>query len=227
MKEWDEIAKSFDATRKHAWEECINFMEEGDIAIDIGCGNARHLIPMAEKCKIAVGIDISFNMLKISKEKIAKKGLKNVLLVCCNACYLPFKDRTFDYALFIATLHNIKGRENRIKALEELKRILKKDGKALISVWARWQDRWRKYFFKEIFKFRREFGDIYIPWRKDGLNVKRFYHLYSMAELKKDIKKAGLKIEKAWSVRKASKKYSDNHFTIVKNDGKLFKLLHI
>ncbi len=210
--EWDIIARSFDATRKHAWGECLKFIEEvyGNV-IDIGCGNARHLIHIVKKSEMAVGIDKSYRMLEICKEKI-----KDALLVCGDACHLPFKDNTFDFALFIATLHNIKGRENRIKALKELKRVLKKNGKALISVWAKWQDKWRKHFIKELFKFWKEHGDIYIPWRKDGLNVMRFYHLYSKREFKRDIEKAGLKIDRIWSVKKVSKKYADNHFAIVR-----------
>lgn len=214
--EWDEIAESFDSTRKYAWEECIDFIEKiNGIAIDIGCGNGRHLIYMANKTRIAIGIDASIKMIEICKKKI---NAKNILLICGNACNLPFKDKKIDFALFIATLHNIRGKENRIKALKELKRVLKPNGKALISVWAKWQDRWRWYFVKEFLKFWRsyEHGDIYIPWRKDGLNVNRFYHLYSKREFKNDILKAGLKIEKLWSVKKVSKKHADNHFAIVR-----------
>jgi|Deesub1362A_J573_1020465.scaffolds.fasta_scaffold01078_10 ubiquinone/menaquinone biosynthesis C-methylase UbiE len=215
MKEWDLIAESFDTTRRYPWKECLDFIKEiHGIAIDIGCGNARHLIPMAEKCKLAVGIDASIRMAEIAYKKVKEAKLKNVAVICGNACSLPFKDNFFDFALFIASLHNIKGRENRIKALEELKRILKPGGKALISVWSKWQDKWRKYFIKNIFRWK-EHGDIYIPWKKNGMNIMRFYHLYSMREFRKDIKKAGLKIEKAWSVKKKSKKYADNHFAVV------------
>lgn len=214
---WNAIAKSFDSTRKEPWEECLNFIEkiEGK-AIDIGCGNGRHLTPLAKKTDFAVGLDFSIEMLKICSEKIRNEKMNNVLLVCGNACRLPFKDNSFDYALFIATLHNIKGKDNRIKALVELKRILKPNGKALISVWAKWQDKWRWYFIKKLLSFKEEHGDIYIPWKKNGINVERFYHLYSKREFKKDLLKAGLKIEKLWSVKKVSKRHPDNHFAIVK-----------
>ena len=214
---WNAIAKSFDSTRKEPWEECLNFIEKiKGRAIDIGCGNGRHLLPLAKKTDFAVGLDFSIEMLKICSEKIRNEKMSEVLLVCGDACRLPFKDNSFDFALFIATLHNIKGRNNRIKALVELKRILKPNGKALISVWAKWQDKWRWYFIKKLLSFKEEHGDIYIPWKKDGINVERFYHLYSKREFKKDLLKAGLKIEKLWSVKKVSKRYPDNHFAIVK-----------
>ena len=209
MNEWEKIAESFDATRRHAWKECIEFIEEMEgNGIDIACGNGRHLKYM-EKNGMAVGIDISFNMLKI-----ARKNVKDAILVQANAIHLPFHSNTFDYAIFIAALHNIKERNNRIKALKEMRRILKKGGMAMVSVWSKWQDRWRRHFaLQAIYKWK-ELGDIYIPWKP--ANVQRFYHLYSMRELKKDAKKAGFEIMKAWSVKKASKKHPDNHFVILR-----------
>jgi len=207
--EWEKIAKSFDSTRHRAWKECIDFIDSVDgVGIDIGCGNGRHLILM-EKNGLSFGVDISLNMLKIAKEKVS-----HAVLVQSNALALPFREKQFDYALFIASLHNIRGRENRIKALKELMRVLKPDGKAIISVWSKWQDKWRTYFLKKAFFQWKELGDIYIPWKKD-VYAERFYHLYSMHELRKDVKRAGFKIIKAWSVKKISKKYPDNHFVIV------------
>jgi len=217
VKEWDKIAKSFDETRRRPWKECLDFIKgRKGIALDIACGNARHLIPFACVVDHVIGIDASEEMIKIAVRNARNAGVKNASFVIGNASFLPFKSNTFDSAIFIAGLHNIKGRDARIKALKELYRVLKKDGMALISVWSKWQDRWRKHFLKEFFKLPKNFGDIYISWKKDGMDVKRFYHLYSMHELKRDAKKARLKIIKAWSVKKASKRHADNHFLMVK-----------
>jgi len=214
MNEWDVIARSFDSTRKRAWKECIDFISGiRGTALDIGCGNARHLIPMAEKCRVAVGVDSSPEMIRVAKENTA--GLHNVALICGNACALPFPDELFDAALFIAALHNIRGRKNRVHALCELKRVLNHDGRALISVWSKWQDAFRWHFITRS-PISGEHGDIQIPWRKDGMNVPRFYHLYSMREFKGDILRAGLHIERLWKTNKVSKKHADNYFAVVK-----------
>ena len=210
--EWDEIAGSFDSTRRRPWKECLEFMKgrKGN-AIDIACGNGRHLIPMGNGIN-AVGMDLSPEMVKIARENVGG----NALFVVGDASSLPFQSDTFDFALFIAALHNIRGRGRRVDALREMGRVLKGGGEGLVSVWSRWQDRWRMHFLKMLFTFRiRDFGDIIIPWKRD-VEAMRFYHLYSMRELKRDAKKAGLKIAKAWSVRKASKKHADNHFIIVR-----------
>ena len=210
--EWDDIAEDFDTTRRRPWKECLEFMEgrEG-VAIDIACGNGRHTIPMSKK-SMAVGMDSSKEMVKIASRNTGKRAS----FVVGDASAIPFKSDVFDFALFIAALHNIRGREMRVKALGEMGRVLRDGGEGMVSVWSRWQDRWRTHFLKEALTLRiKNFGDITVPWKR-GANAMRFYHLYSMRELKRDARKAGLEIVKAWSVKKASGKYADNHFIIVR-----------
>ncbi|EMR73436.1 methylase involved in ubiquinone/menaquinone biosynthesis [Thermoplasmatales archaeon SCGC AB-539-N05] len=219
---WNAIAQSFDATRRKPWEQCVKFISnlpKKSAVIDLGCGNGRHLIPCAERCKKTVGLDISKNLLNIVKKKIKEKRLNNVLLLHSNLTNLPLKDDSVDAVLFIASLHNIKCQEQRVKSLNEVRRILRKDGTALIGVWSRWQDRFRMYFLKEWLKKRKtsEFGDIELLWKQHGLNVPRFYHLYSKNEFLQDLKAAGLKIVDFKAVKLKSKRHADNFFVIVKN----------
>ena len=163
-KTWDDIAESFDNTRRKPWKQCIDFINElpeSYSVADLGCGNGRHLIPCAKHCKRVIGIDISKNLLNIARNKTNKKNLSNVIFIHGNLVKIPIKDNSLDAVLFIASLHNIKGRQNRISSLKEIKRILRNDGKALISVWSRWQDQYRMHFLKRMFIRREEFGDIF------------------------------------------------------------------
>ena len=217
---WNFIAQSFDRTRNKPWDQCIDFIKSRpitDLIGDIGCGNGRHIIPCANHCKKVIGLDISDELLQITKKKLFEKNLKNTILLHSNVVNLPIKNNSFDSLLFIASLHNIKGKKNRIQALKEIKRVLKKDGRALISVWSRWQDKYRKQFFKKWFKQNKEeeFGDIDIYWRQHGLNIPRFYHLYSKKEFIFDLKISGLKIHEIIDVKLHSKKYPDNFFAII------------
>ncbi len=218
---WDTIAKSFDETRKKPWPQCIDFIDRFQkdyIVADIGCGNGRHLIPCALNCKKAIGIDISKKLLKITKEKIKKQKFENTILLHSNILNIPLKDNILDSALCIATLHNIKGRNNRIKSLKEIYRILKKNGEVIISVWSRWQDKYRQEFFKKWFtEFgQNEYGDINIYWRQHGLNIPRFYHLYSKKEFIYDINQTDFEILTIIDEKLHSKKFSDNYFAILK-----------
>ena len=216
IETWEKIAESFNSTRKKPWKRCLDFIDRivsSALVLDIGCGNGRHLIPSARRCRFAVGVDISFNMLTICRKNLLENNITNFSLVRADATNLPFRDNTFDFILFIASLHNIRGRQQRVNALREVGRVMKDGGKALITVWARWQDRFLFTFLVELFLRRHEeFGDIEVMWKRDSLNISRFYHLYSVRELVKDIREAGLKIEKVEKVKISSRYLADNIF---------------
>jgi tRNA (uracil-5-)-methyltransferase TRM9 len=218
-KTWDSIAKSFDKTRRKPWLECLDFIENipcNSVVLDLACGNGRHLIPCAKKYKKVVGIDISSKLLEIAQDKIIKEKLTNTSFIHSVAEYIPLKDSSIDAVLYIAALHNIPKKENRIKSLKETRRILKKDGKALISVWSRYADKFRKTFQNKSFNSKKtEFGDKHIYWRQDGLDVPRFYHLYGKKEFVEDLEEAGFKIIKVKNVKIKSNKYNDNYFAVV------------
>jgi len=96
---------------------------------------------------------------------------------------LIFKDNFFDYALMLASLHNLETKEKRINALKELYRISRKDGVALITVWNKWQ---LKFLFRK--------KDTLIPWHQKGKVYYRDYHLFNYFELKNLLKKVNFEI---------------------------------
>jgi len=216
-KTWDIIAESFDNTRRAPWQEVIDFINElssSDVIADIGCGNGRHLILCVEKCKTVIGLDISRNLLRITQKKIIGKNT-NEVFIHGNLINIPIKTCSLDSILYIAALNNIKGRKNRIKSLSEVKRILKDDGRALVSVWSREQEKFRNCFI-DTSNNDDDLGDIQIYWRQNKLNVPRFYHLYTKKEFIEDIKQSGLEMEKFSEAKIQSKKYTDNYFAIVR-----------
>jgi ubiquinone/menaquinone biosynthesis C-methylase UbiE len=59
--------------------------------------------------------------------------VSNAIIADCTN--LPFNNNSFDYILCIAVIHHLATYERKLQALKEIKRLLKKDCKALISVW--------------------------------------------------------------------------------------------
>ncbi|KYK23885.1 ubiquinone/menaquinone biosynthesis protein [Thermoplasmatales archaeon SG8-52-4] len=223
METWNAIACSFDLTRKKPWKECIEFINSipiKSVVADIGCGNGRHLIPCAKRCKKVIGLDVSDELLKIVNKKINDKKLDNVSLIHSDAVNIPLKKNSINQVLYIATLHNISKRYRRIKSLKEINRILTPEGYAFVSVWSRWQDKFRQHFMRNYRNIpeKKEFGDTNIYWKQHGLNVSRYYHLYSMRELRQDLISAGFKIEKLEGVKFFSKSYYDNYFALIKKE---------
>jgi ubiquinone/menaquinone biosynthesis C-methylase UbiE len=215
--EWDTIARSFNQTRHQPWQEVLDFLDgRGGNGVVIACGNGRHLLPMARQCDEVLGIDRSVEMARITSERIAAEKLANASVLVGTATRLPLQAGIGDCILFIAGLHNIAGRSRRIRALTEVNRVLSYRGTALISVWARWQDRFLWPMVRQALVPWKNRGDIQVPWNRDGSAVMRFYHLYTLGELLDDLQTAGLRVVRVWSTTKASQHRFDNHFVELK-----------
>ncbi len=163
---WDKIANSWNNFRNKPMKGLDNFSKyvHGK-TLFFGCGNGRNFKVFNAEI---YGIDISLEMLK------NVKGGAHLIL---GNEKLPLRDSSFDSVVAISSVHCIKDRET---LFTEFSRVLKPNGTLLISVWRRWQ--WR-FFPKNIFS-----ADIYVPWKKrDGI-LRRYYHLYSSRELKRDLK---------------------------------------
>ncbi len=216
---WDTIAKSFDTTRQKPWAYCLQFigsLKHTDVVADLGCGNGRHLLPCATQCSFVVGVDISSQLLRITQKKLINKEIDTASVVHADIVQLPFQKNSVTAVLCIASLHNIQGKKNRSAALREILRVLQPEGCALISVWSRWQEKYYKYFLKQMFLRTGEFGDIDIFWRHQNLNVPRFYHLYSKHEFRRELRDAGFQIQRIESVKIHSKRFPDNYFAVVR-----------
>ena len=211
QKVYDAIAKGFDYTRGRPWPEVE--LVRGSPVLDLGCGNGRHSAYLEIKGFEVICADISWGMLKVAERRF--KGER----VQCDAVYLPFRDGSFSTVLYLATLHHIPSRELRLKSLKEVRRVLKNDGEAIISVWALFQPR----FFKKIPKimlnpFRgRELGDLYIPWRTREKTYQRYYHLFTRRELINLVREAGFPDTNIKYYKRSfkSRLFAENHVVIV------------
>ena len=125
-------------------------------------------------------------MLKLAR-KYARKFNFAVNLSVADVRYLPYHDETFNWAISVATYHHLKGNKEGLRSLLELRRVLKPDGEAFITVWNRQQPR---------FWFRRQ--EIMVPWRTKDKTLYRYYYLFSYHELEKLAKKAGFEVLKSF-----------------------------
>lgn len=105
---FDCAAEFYDKTRgppkcamKQLVRTLVNELEDYRSILDVGVGTGRFAKPFQDCGLEMVGVDIAEKML----EKAAGKGVKNLLR--SDACFLPFKDRTFDASVCIHLLHLI------------------------------------------------------------------------------------------------------------------------
>ena len=193
QKVWDSLAKIWKGYRTSPWKDVqrfLNYLSEQSAGriLEIGCGNGRNLLQFAKVGFDCYGIDFSKEMLRYAEE-FSRKNKVNLKLKQARAENLPFKDNYFDYVLSIAVLHHLN-KEEQGKAVREMFRVLKKEGKAVVSVWNKFNPKFWRFLLKK---------ETLVPWKVDKDIFSRYYYFFSYFELKKLLKKSGFKIIKASS----------------------------
>jgi len=97
------------------------------VVLDVGCGTGIYTIPIAKKTNaIVFGLDSSKEMIRRAK---MKKDNQVVEWLIGNAENLPFSNGHFDCVIMTTVIHQIV---NRKKAVDEVYRVLKKNGTFLV-----------------------------------------------------------------------------------------------
>lgn len=146
-------------------------VKKGMKILDIGCGTGNFSIKLAKMgCKV-VGIDISEEMLNIAEEKAKKEDL-DIEFYNMDVYDLKFEKETFDGVFSMAAFEFIKKPE---PALEEIFRVVKKDGHVLIGTInkdSKWGELYLSKEFQEntVFKYAdfKTIEDI-SSWKEDKL----------------------------------------------------------
>lgn len=171
---YDTIACDFDKTRYCYWNAIQIFLQglsKYATVLDNGCGNGKYL--GYRKDLTFIGNDMCLPLLEICRKKSD--------VSYSNGLNLPYKNESFDAAICVAVLHHLSTPERRKCFVKEMIRILKINGTAMITVWAREQSH------KRVSKWSiQENGDAMIPWRDKKGNIvsQRYYHLFNEEELR-------------------------------------------
>ena len=111
-------------------------LKNGESLLDVGCGTAVVLRKLRKKFSQSVklyGIDPSPEMLQVAKSRIAPDEIS---LKIAYANDLPFVNNSLDWVISTLAFHHMPSDEKR-KAIGEMARVLKPDGKILISDFGR------------------------------------------------------------------------------------------
>jgi len=139
-KEWHNSTFGHDARKKlgkfysivnpihKKWDETTagNFRKDTTVFLDYGCGAGLYLIRQASMIKKGIGIDISEALINQAVTEMKAANAENLEFLVMDAMNTSFENDYFDIIHGHAILHHM----DLTKSLEEIKRILKDDGKA-------------------------------------------------------------------------------------------------
>ena len=104
-----------------------NYCENKDV-LDVACGSGIGLDYISQKAKMVVGGDIDLKLVEIAKNNYIDNSKVTVLHL--DALNLPFETNSFDVVLLYEAIYYLPNVE---QFLREAKRVLRKNGKLIIS----------------------------------------------------------------------------------------------
>ena len=135
---WDKIACVYDIfaniiNRKTNIKLCN--VVEGEISstddvLECACGTGLLTKAISEKCNSLIATDYSIKMLRIAERKLKK--YQNIKFECVDIMKLPYPTNSFDVVIAGNVIHLLN---NPIKAIQELDRVCKLNGKIIIPTY--------------------------------------------------------------------------------------------
>jgi ubiquinone/menaquinone biosynthesis C-methylase UbiE len=109
------------------------FVPAGSFVLDLACGNGRVAFALAERGYRVEGLDISPSMIDEARAATAERNVDARFRVG-DAVSLPYGEGEFDAVVFSCNGIGHLTRDGKVACLLELRRVLRPDGVALLSL---------------------------------------------------------------------------------------------
>jgi 2-polyprenyl-3-methyl-5-hydroxy-6-metoxy-1,4-benzoquinol methylase len=223
-KSYLDVALRFSETRKKAnWGETdifAKYVKEGDMVLDLGCGNGRLYGFLKDRSIDYTGIDNSEELINLAKDEWGESEKHRFLF----NDILDFKDaKKYDVIFLVAVLHHIPGKKLRSEVVSKIGKYLKEDGVLIMTNWNLFQEKYIFYIIKNIFlkiilKSKLDFLDALIPWKNfktREVDARRYVHAFTLGELESLVKDNNLKIIENFYSNRGNKTHFWNAWNLV------------
>jgi len=191
---YNHFGKQFSASRQRLQpgvKKILDSIQEDVSVLDLGCGNGNFLHEISRRGHKAplLGVDFSLPLLRNARE-VSTLGVefREIDLTKLSA----FSDQLmvnspWSIICLFATLHHIPSNEMRLDILRTVRKLLKKDGKFILSNWQflnseKLKSRIQAWDKVGINKKDLDGGDYLLDWRSGGEGL-RYAHHFTAEEL--------------------------------------------
>jgi len=135
-----DVDKKFLPAERYDWtllaeiELFRNTVKGCEKVLDIGCGTGHPSLNIAKDAGSIIGIDKSERMIEIAKSRLRRSAIDNIVFEVGDAGSLKFSNESFDAIVLCGSLATFSDKK---RCLNEIRRVLKKDGK-VAGIEANW-----------------------------------------------------------------------------------------
>ncbi len=198
---YNSVSEHWDIKHRISWDIVKSFLKEQKnkedlILLDVGCGTGRDMeaaLKIGYSKENIKGCDFSEGQINIIK----KKGFGAKV---CSMINLDYTNESFDIVMCNAALHHNLKSKDQLKALQEIKRVMKKDAKAIIINWFPKSEFIEKNLKKGKFLFtnkKNKIVRVHYTVNSGGEVFDRYYYLFDEEEIKTLCEKVDFKIIKS------------------------------
>lgn len=211
------MATYFSITRPYLSKDLLElkkYPKTGDRILDLGCGNGR-LTQLFDRQKIDyVGVDTAAKMVEIAQKKYPQDNF----FIQKNPIKIDMPTDTFDLVFCLSVFHHVPSEQSRLKYLKEIHRVLKPNGRLILTVWNLNK---RRHLTLELLankiKNRRiDWGDLFITFKDNtGQTIaQRYHHRFKQDEIVSLLENADFTIEELRH-DKRGKKYENENIVLI------------
>ncbi len=207
LAQYNRIAPEFDSTRGQSedFTGLTQYVKQGDLVLDVGCGNGRLADVMRDRGVNMIGVDGSGELIARCRQKYSADSDAGWLgFTVADVLELPFDGEQFDVVFMLAVMHHIPSEALRLQLCRDIRSMTKRGGLWIGTTWnLRGVEFQTRYALAEQFAHPTsgfDSGDVTIPWKASGDVADRYCHAFTCDELRKIFELCGWRVRDLYPV---------------------------